>query len=97
MHEMENVGKFYSHLMYFRAIRYILWPLVFFLILVSCGKKKSGNPGMHTSSQRNCLLDSYLAASHVGHRSVGLDRLQLIQAPVQLLQSLDRKPDVTLI
>ena len=35
----------------------------------------------------------YLAGRHVGDRPVGLDGLQLVQAPVQLLQSLKRHPE----
>ena len=44
-----------------------------------------------------CVLVSYLAARHVRHRSVGLDGLQLVQAPVQLLQRLQRHPQEVLI
>ena len=43
------------------------------------------------------LLLSYLAAGHVGHGAVGLDGLQLVQAPVQLLQRLQRHPQESLI
>ena len=35
----------------------------------------------------------YLAGRHVGDRPVGLDGLQLVQAPVKLLQSLKRHPE----
>jgi hypothetical protein len=32
---MENVGKFYDRLVYFKAIGNILWPLVYFVVI--CG------------------------------------------------------------
>jgi hypothetical protein len=42
---MEDVGKFYGHLVYFASIWYILWPfgifygyLVLFPVLVCCTK-----------------------------------------------------------
>ena len=39
----------------------------------------------------------HLAAGHVGHGAVGLDGLQLVQAPVQLLQRLARPPDIVFV
>ena len=46
-----------------------------------------------------CLLSpkSYLATGHVRNRSVSLDRLQLIQTPVQLLQCLHWHPQESFI
>ena len=40
---------------------------------------------------------SYLARGHVGDGSVRLYRLQLVEAPVELLHGLDRRPHVALI
>jgi hypothetical protein len=48
---MKDVGKFYSHLVHFSAISYILWPFgIFVVILVYFSRfgilyeEKSGNP-----------------------------------------------------
>ena len=43
------------------------------------------------------LVFPYLAGGHVRHRAMGLDGLQLIQAPVQLLQRLNRHSEKCLI
>ena len=40
---------------------------------------------------------AHLAAGHVGDRPVGLDGLQLVEAPVQLLQRLPRSLDIILV
>jgi hypothetical protein len=50
---MENVGIFYRHLEYFKAIWYIVWPFGNFVSLwyiippfgMLSPEKKSGNPG----------------------------------------------------
>jgi hypothetical protein len=49
---MENLGIFYDHLLYFRAIGNILWPfvilcgdLVYFPRFGILDQEKSGNPG----------------------------------------------------
>ena len=39
----------------------------------------------------------YLAGGHVRDGAVGLDGLQLVQTPVQLLQRLNRHPEKCLI
>ena len=51
---------------------------------------------LHETSKWRAFF-SYLARGHVGDGPVGLDGLQLVEAPVQLLQGLDRRPDVVLI
>lgn len=42
----------------------------------------------YTMARPGLTGDAHLAAGHVGHGPVGLDGLQLVQAPVQLLQRL---------
>ena len=59
-------------------------------------------PTMHcyapsAGRSRLFLPPPHLAAGHVGHGAVGLDGLQLVQAPVQLLQRLARPPDIVLV
>ena len=48
-------------------------------------------------ADKGCIVLAYLARGHVRDRPVGLDRLQLVQAPVQLLQRLDRQPHVQVV
>jgi hypothetical protein len=50
---MVNVGIFYDHLLYIKAIWYYLWPfgivcghLLFFSFLVCLDQEKSGNTGV---------------------------------------------------
>ena len=52
---------------------------------------------MHTHEDRMWSFFSYLAGGHVGDGPVRLDGLELVEAPVQLLHGLDRRPHVALI
>jgi hypothetical protein len=57
---MEDVAMFYGRLVYLTAIWYILWPfgvfyghLVHFPALLFCAKKKSGNPDLHSLTDKS--------------------------------------------
>jgi hypothetical protein len=57
---MKGVGKFYSHLLYFTAASFILWPfgtyicvnLVHFISFGIMHKEKSGNPAARSSAKK---------------------------------------------
>ena len=42
-------------------------------------------------------LAAYLGGGHVGDGAVRLDALELLEAPVQLLQGLQRQPSMVLL
>ena len=78
--------------------------------LVTCYTTRITSSSLHHSTFGGCtpcatqcnrydtaLEITHLAACHVGHGPVGLDGLQLVQAPVQLLQCLPRPPDIILV
>jgi hypothetical protein len=62
---MKDVGIFYGHLVYFKAILYILWqlgkiggylPSIFFPVLVCCTKKNVATPGRYALCNYTALF-----------------------------------------
>lgn len=58
---------------------------------------KEGQMGVKTKSNKQNCSPSYLGGGHVADRAVGLDGLQLVQAPVQLLHGVHGQLLVRLI
>ena len=61
-----------------------------------------GNPLIMTDgflvSGLQCMsFAAYLCGGHVGDGAVGLDALELLEAPVQLLKGLQRQPSMVLL
>jgi hypothetical protein len=58
----EDVGNFFNPLVYFTAISYILWPFLYFVVIMvrfsrfgMLYQEKSGNPAIRQRSQRLLL------------------------------------------